>query len=119
VIDLDATVLAAGMDAFGEFVTWTPAGRSAQTVPAVFWANAVETKFDGDVEIEEITTYLSLRLSQMNGTPAQGDAFTVRGVAYVASEIKPDGAGGCQARIRFVNDAQTAVQPTAPNPVAP
>jgi hypothetical protein len=128
-IDLDATVIAAGMTAFGEMVTWTPMERrdaysyprplAPQTVPAVFWDNAVDTKFQDNTEVNEITTYLSVRLSQMAGAPAQGDGFTVRGIVYVASEVLPDGVGGARVRIRIADDAQMGVIPLAPVPVAP
>ena len=117
-IDLDATVLAAGMAAFGEYVTWTPSGGTAQTVPAVFWDNALDTRFEDGTEVEQVTTYLSVRLSQMTGAPAQGDAWTVRGIAYLASEVIPDGVGGARVRIRLATDAQTSVTPLPPVPVA-
>jgi hypothetical protein len=117
-IDLDATVIAAGMNAFGEYVTWTPAGGLSQTVPAVFWDNAIDTKFLDGTEVDEVTTYLSVRLSQMSGTPAQGDSWTVRGIAYVASETHPDGVGGARVRIRLADDSQMTAAPLPPVPVA-
>jgi hypothetical protein len=117
VIDFD-DVIAAGMGAFGEFVTWTPAGGAAQTVPAVFWDNATETNFEDGVEVVETVPLLSLRLSQMTGVPKQADAFTVRGVAYVATQVLPDGVGGCRVRMRYANDAQAGVAPLPPVPVA-
>ena len=117
-LNVDATVIAAGMAAFGEYVTWTPAGGAPQTVPAIFWDNAVDTKFDGQDQVDEITTYLSVRLSQMAGMPAQGDGFTVRGLLYVATEVHPDGVGGARVRIAFANDAQQSATPSAPVPVA-
>jgi hypothetical protein len=118
-LDLDSTVISAGMDAFGEMIAWTPAGGALQTVPAIFWDNAIDTKFQDGAEVDEITTYLSVRLSQMTGMPAQGDAMTVRGLAYVVTETHPDGVGGARVRIRLLNDAQLAVAPTPPVPVAP
>jgi hypothetical protein len=116
--DFDSTVLAAGMDAFGEFVTWSPAAGAPQSVPAVFWDNAVETKFEGDTDVDQVTTYLSVRLSQMTGLPARGDGFTVRGLAYEASEVLPDGVGGARVRIRLANDAPLAATQLPPAPVA-
>ena len=117
-IDFDATVISAGMASFGEFAIWTPAGGAPQTVPIIWWDNAVDTKFEDGTEVEQVTTYLSVRLSQMTGTPAQGDAWTVRGIAYLASEVIPDGVGGARVRIRLATDAQTSVTPLPPVPVA-
>jgi hypothetical protein len=118
-LDIDATVLAAGMDAFGEIVTWTPAGGAPQMVPAVFWDNAIETKFQNGMEVVERIVQLSLRLSQCAGAPAQGDTFLVRGVAYLATETRPDGVGAMRVRIGLADDAQASVAAAPPVPVAP
>ena len=117
-IDFDATVISAGMASFGEFAIWTPAGGAPQTVPIIWWDNAVDTKFEDGTEVDEITTYMSIRLSQMAGTAAQGDAWTVRGVLYTASEVHPDGVGGARVRVRLASDAQMAVTSLPPVPVA-
>lgn len=118
-LDIDATALAAGMGAFGEQVAWRPVVGAGATVPAIFFNHARVEDFQDGVEAQRIMPLLSARLSSFGRLPAQGDGFTVRGVAYVATDVSPDGAGALRILLRFANDAQAAVTPTAPTPVVP
>ncbi len=118
-LDLDATVLAAAQDAFGEWATWTPAGGVAQQVPVIFFDNARETKFQDGEQVEQILPLASVRLSQFAGTPAEGDTLRIRGVLYAIRTPLPDGVGAMKLPLRFATDAQSAVAPLAPSPVVP
>ncbi len=118
-LDLDATVLAAAQDAFGEWATWTPAGGTPQTVPVIFFDHAKETKFQDGEQVEQILPIASVRLSQFAGTPAEGDTLLIRGVLYTIRTPLPDGAGAMKLPLRYANDAQVAVTPLLPSPVQP
>jgi len=118
VIDLDATVLAAADDAFGEWALWTPVGGIAWRVPVKFFDNAKDVRFQDGAEVVEITPQISIRLSQWPGQPAQRDALLLRGIAYVITEVHPDGVGAAMCRLRWRTDAQASVAPLPPDPVS-
>lgn len=93
-IDFDAIVLTPLAGIFGEPVTWQPAGGVAVATTAIFDAAFRQTKWTGEQEILATRPRLGCRVADLGGVPAEGDAFTVRGLAYrVAEPPLVDGIG--------------------------
>ena len=73
--------------AFGEVVSYTPAGAPSRDLPAIFTAASAEVA--GTSTVAPV-----LAIGGVLGfAPAAGDAVTVRGVDYRVADDQPDGTG--------------------------
>lgn len=92
--DLADLALSAVQATFGENVSYTPRGGSPQTISGVF--NAQSFTVDGATGLRVMTTQptLLIKLNALAAHPKQGDAVTVRTVAYTVKEWDDDGEGG-------------------------
>ena len=92
-LDLTARVQTAGQAVFGETVTFTPTGGSAETVTGVFDAEHAFQELLGEATIETARPVVIFRLGALSQAPVRGDSITVRSTAYKAIELQPDGHG--------------------------
>lgn len=78
------------VDTFGREVQYVPAASGvATTIKAIFEATSeAEEKSPG------VFARLFLRVGDLAGAPARGDAVVVDGVPYKVYEIEADSAGG-------------------------
>lgn len=115
-LDLDATVLAAGMAAFGETVLWLSADCPSQSVAAIFFDGAVETTLKDGVEVTERVSRIDTRVNLFPRAPRQGDLCQARARLYAVTEAVADGVGGITLRLRFATDdeARRAQAPATP-----
>lgn len=99
-VNFDTLLLAPAQAAFGEAVTYTPAGGSALALTGIFLAAFKDVTFDRDgAPLTTVNPVLDMRLSVFGDiVPAQGDQVVVRGNTYNVSDVQPDGIGG----VRFV-----------------
>ena len=92
-LDLTARVQTAGQTVFGEVVTFTPTGGSAETVTGVFDAEHAFQELMGDATIETLRPVVIFRTASLSQTPVRGDSISVRSTDYTVIEIQPDGHG--------------------------
>lgn len=98
--DLTAGVLSACRDAFGEAVTYTPQGESAESIRGIF--NAKSTVINDGIPILTNDPSLGVKLSDFTSTnaPQDEDTVVVRGTTYKVAEVSRDGEGGAELRLR-------------------
>jgi hypothetical protein len=102
-IDLDATVLAACMDAWGETnsdgtpsITYMPGHAAPYDIQGVFDEAYTEVNYEGENPVGSRRPMLGVRLSafQPSGAPpCRGELFRIRGKLYSFAESHPDGHG--------------------------
>lgn len=91
---LAEATLTACRDAFGENVSYTPAGGSAGTVKAIFSAQSDEFDPSTGIIVRTKKPKLGVKLSDLAAIPARGDLVTVRTVTYKVTDVDLDGEGG-------------------------
>ena len=93
-IDFDGTALAAGMEAFGEPVTYAPLAGAAYPIPlAIFTAAAKSVTWRDGVAFETVAPTLGARRVDFRAEPEPGDQLTARGIAYRVVQAYPDSVG--------------------------
>lgn len=98
--DLSDLLISAVRDALGEAVTYTPQGGDAQSITAVYRRGERRAVVaDGFSEVQ-IETSIVLRLSDVTGTVAQGDAVTAGGTNYTVADVQRDTGGGARLVLR-------------------
>lgn len=96
--DLADTVVGLCNKVFGEdFVSYTPSGGSPNSIRAVFSNDFVEV--EGVVSLKPI---LRVQLSELENSPAKGDAVTINSVNYLVTESRIDGFGGSSLILKKV-----------------
>jgi hypothetical protein len=90
--DLTSGVLAACTAAFGESVTYTPQGSSAETITGIFNLRTELADLGSGVLSYQPT--LGVKLSDLSVAPRVGDTVSVRSVSYKVRDIDEDGEGG-------------------------
>ena len=92
--DQTESVLAACRDAFGESVSYTPAGGSLATITAVFELQGAIFDPSTGLIVRTGKPTLAVKISDLASPPARKDAVTARGVNYTVTDVDPDGHGG-------------------------
>ena len=93
-ISFDTTVLAAAMNAFGQPVTYLPAGGAQIPITGVF-DRAYRQISGTDNGAGELTLrpVLGCRASSFTQVPAENEQFLIAGAYYVVAEVEDDGLG--------------------------
>ena len=91
--EMASRIQVAGQTVFGETVTFTPSGGSAETVTGIFDAEHVYQELLGETVVETTRPMLLVRLAALSKAPVRKDAITVRSTNYIVTEIQPDGQG--------------------------
>ncbi len=98
-----AGVLGAGLNVFGEPVTYIPAAAPSFSITGVFSNANTEVSPGTSVMVQSSTPTLGVRLSDLGAVkPGSGDMVTVRNVNYSVVECQPDGEGGTKLILRLV-----------------
>lgn len=100
VADADRAVQAA---LGGETITYAPLVGAPADVVGMFDENYVLVKGDAEAGVETIGPAVFVRLEDLPEDPRDADAdptLTIRGVAYRATERRPDGVGGIVLALR-------------------
>lgn len=84
--EIAARVDAAGVEKFGETVSYTPAGSSARDITGAFDAASEVLDFVNGAEVVTTIPTLGVHLPDLGFTPAMGDLVTVDSVDYEVSE---------------------------------
>ena len=77
---------------FDEDVTWTPAGGSATTIPAIYDRISEVTDIGEMLQREGVAAMIDVATAHIPGI-AHGDVMIVRGSTYRVVGIEPDGTG--------------------------
>ena len=67
---------------------------------AVFDERGLEVSPEGGILVRTGNPQLGVRLSDLAKAPEQGDDVTVNGVAYLVTDVNPDGEGGALLDLR-------------------
>lgn len=90
--DLADGVLEACKGTFGETVSYTPAGGSAESITGIF--NAKTQVVEDGLPVILDQPNLGVVLADLSSAPRVGDTVVVRGVSYRVSNVENDGEGG-------------------------
>lgn len=77
---------------FGETATYTPEGGQASSVTGIFDLTYVDINVGGFAPISGLKAVFTCKAADIEDQP-EGDAITVRGVAYTIVVTQPDGTG--------------------------
>lgn len=77
-------------------ISYEPYGGTAFDLVAVFSAEGVRVELSSGVAQESVAPRLGVHLDDFATPPAQGDTFTVDGIAYRVVEVQLDGEGGAE-----------------------
>lgn len=84
------------MREFGQAVTYTPIAGDPASIVAVFDAAYQVVLPGGEAEVDAAGPVLGVRLADLAGAPARGDAVTIGASAYTVRSVHPDGQGGAK-----------------------
>jgi hypothetical protein len=93
VIDFDATVLSAAMDAFAEPVTYIPGAGAQIPLVAVFERQHREIKIEGDASEISYRPAVGVRASLLPAKPAENEQFLIRAQYWAVKRVHDDGMG--------------------------
>ncbi len=78
---------------FGQAVTYTPSGGSAQSITGIFEAAYEVVDLDAAVPVTGTQPMLDVRLDDLDTTPAIGDTFVTGGSTYEVTDVQLGGQG--------------------------
>ena len=93
IVNFSDTVLAASLDAFGEAVTYQPAGLPDVVVRAIFTGASKEVRFQGGEPILDELPTLGCRIDDFAQRPAENELFIIRGLTYAVARVHDDSLG--------------------------
>ena len=98
-VTFDDTVLAAALDAFGEPVTYLPAGGGQVALVAIWTQASKEMNFrDGEPVLDELPT-LGCREMDVAAEPVAGELFIIRGNTWAVARVGNDSLGGLKLHL--------------------
>ena len=82
-------------DTFPEAVSYVLGGGTAQVITGVFDEAHEAHEQEGEVVFSTTRPALGVKLSDLTGTPAQGDRVTLTdsGRVFQVTDVQPDGSG--------------------------
>lgn len=107
-LDFAALVLVPAMATFAQPVTVTPIvsqpGVAAYLARGVYALKPVDIALEGGGLISTQQRMLGIRLADFSTPPAQLDQIAMPQGTFVIADIKPDGQGGADLWLRFINE---------------
>lgn len=114
-LNFDALVVGACMQAFGEPVIFQPRRGAPVPITAVFDENLKISTFVGGDEVVETKSMLGCQASQFPGTiPQQNDRFLIEGRLWRAIDVLTDGHGHISIHVGLASDQQVNITPIPP-----